>query len=80
MHARGKVLTVTMEWKLAGQAPYAIPYFIDKSGTVWCEDAESIKKKIEMAEKLGIDRFALWRLGGEDPGIWKILKKVQKMQ
>lgn len=40
--------------------------------TLWFEDAESLKKKIEIAQKYGVYQFSLWYLGGEDPEIWKI--------
>ena len=43
--------------------------------TLWFEDADSLKKKIEIAKKFGIYQFALWRLGGEDPKIWEKLEQ-----
>jgi spore germination protein YaaH len=46
------------------------PSFATNGMTVWCEDAQSIKYKTEIARELGIRRFALWRIGGEDPSIW----------
>ncbi|MCL4529286.1 MAG: glycosyl hydrolase family 18 protein, partial [Chloroflexi bacterium] len=52
----------------------AAPHFTDSMGVVWYEDAKSIQKKMQMAASLGISRFALWRLGGEDPEIWKMLR------
>jgi len=40
--------------------------------TLWFEDAESLKKKIEIAQKYGVYQFSLWHLGGEDPEIWDL--------
>lgn len=39
---------------------------------VWFEDAESIALKVAAGRKLGVRRFGLWRLGGEDPELWKL--------
>ncbi|NGP46678.1 LysM peptidoglycan-binding domain-containing protein [Bacillaceae bacterium SIJ1] len=40
---------------------------------VWFEDARSILAKAELAQSLGIQGLALWRLGMEDPAIWPVL-------
>ena len=41
--------------------------------TLWFEDAESLKKKIEIAQRYGVYQFSLWHLAGEDPQIWNIV-------
>jgi len=41
---------------------------------VWYEDAVSIGVKIQMAQKYGITQFGFWRIGGEDPQIWKLFQ------
>lgn len=40
---------------------------------VWFEDAVSLRQKIGLAQKRGIQRFIIWRLGGEDPALWTAL-------
>lgn len=48
-------------------------HFVAGKKEVWCENAGSTNNKMAIGRKLGITRFALWRLGGEDPAIWKSL-------
>jgi spore germination protein YaaH len=54
-----------------------------KTGTIeheiWYEDSETIMEKVNIArEKYGINRFALWRIGAEDPKIWEELQRLSK--
>lgn len=56
------------------------PYFkyVDEEGNnheVWFENAESIKAKINLANKLGIKGIALWRLGMEDESMWNMIRE-----
>ncbi|MEO6966137.1 MAG: glycosyltransferase, partial [Acidobacteriaceae bacterium] len=39
---------------------------------VWYLDAVTAMNEIRGARELGIETFALWRLGSEDPTLWKI--------
>lgn len=39
---------------------------------IWYQDAEATEKRIELAKTYGIFKFYFWRLGGEDPDIYKI--------
>ncbi|MGZ4122067.1 MAG: glycosyl hydrolase family 18 protein [Tumebacillaceae bacterium] len=41
---------------------------------VWFENADSIRAKIQLANRLGVRGLALWRLGMEDPNIWTMLR------
>ncbi|MBV8971291.1 MAG: glycosyltransferase [Sphingomonadaceae bacterium] len=40
--------------------------------TVWLLDAISVHNQMQAVRALGINAFALWRLGTEDPTVWKI--------
>lgn len=40
--------------------------------TVWLLDAVSLHNQMLATRALGINAFALWRLGTEDPTVWKI--------
>jgi spore germination protein YaaH len=52
-------------------------WYETEDDTTWYEDAESIKEKMQLGASLGISRFAFWRLGGEDPELWNMLRKMQ---
>jgi peptidoglycan-N-acetylglucosamine deacetylase len=41
------------------------------SAEAWVADAQSTQMLVTAAESLGVRRFALWRLGLEDPAIWR---------
>ncbi len=50
--------------------------YTDESGNeheVWFENAASIRAKLLAAQRLGIRGIALWRLGMEDPDIWRMI-------
>ena len=37
---------------------------------MWMADAGTLRALVAAAKELGVNRFALWRLGREDPAIW----------
>jgi spore germination protein len=41
-----------------------------KEHTVYYQDSQAIKNKIDIAKMSGIYQFCFWRLGGEDPAFW----------
>ncbi|HEV7700171.1 MAG TPA: polysaccharide deacetylase family protein, partial [Pyrinomonadaceae bacterium] len=43
-----------------------------KDHTVWFLDAATAYNQIQAARPYGVAGFALWRLGSEDPSLWKI--------
>jgi len=40
---------------------------------LWMTDAELIRVLVDQATALGVGRIALWRLGQEDPAVWRLL-------
>ena len=45
---------------------------------VWFENAQTLKQKMLLIlNKYGIDKFALWRIGAEDPKFWEELRLDQ---
>ena len=40
--------------------------------TVWMLDAASVHNQLMAVRGLGVNAFALWRLGTEDPAVWRI--------
>jgi peptidoglycan-N-acetylglucosamine deacetylase len=43
------------------------------SWELWSSDAELLQALRDEVAALGVTRIALWRLGQEDPGVWKII-------
>lgn len=63
------------QWDPASSAPWL--RYRDGHGrahTVWYEDARSLAAKLGVAQRYGLTRVVLWRLGGEDPEIWPALR------
>jgi spore germination protein len=57
------------------QAPWFS--YVDDAGrehTIWFEDARSIAAKLGLARSHGISGTFFWRLGGEDPQIWPLVR------
>ncbi len=50
----------------------------DSSGVqheVWYEDARSIRTKLELVDEYRLGGAFFWRLGGEDPSLWPLVRK-----
>ncbi len=63
---------VTPKWHDHYQTPY---FTYTKSGVkheVWYENRYSTAAKMKLVNKYNLRGIALWRLGYEDPGIWKV--------
>jgi spore germination protein YaaH len=66
----------TVRWDEGTQSPWFS--YRDAAGrerTVWFENARSLAAKVEIAERSGVRAVRLWRLGGEDPEVWRILSQ-----
>ncbi|TDD70638.1 peptidoglycan hydrolase [Jiangella aurantiaca] len=49
----------------------------DPSGNrheVWYEDAKSAGEKLELVSRYGLGGAFVWRLGGEDPDVWRAIR------
>jgi spore germination protein YaaH len=44
-----------------------------RGSEIWVADATLLASLIEQSRSLGVNRFAIWRLGQEDPAIWRTL-------
>ena len=57
--------------------PSGDPWFTYADGEgrhrVWMTDAATVWNQARIAADAGIGAIALWRLGGEDPGVWQAL-------
>ncbi|MFZ5943079.1 MAG: glycosyl hydrolase family 18 protein [Bacillota bacterium] len=60
------------QWHNQYQVPYAKYTKPDGSTKeIWFENARSLEEKIKLVESYGLKGVAAWRLGQEDPSIWK---------
>lgn len=65
------------EWDESNSSPHF--HYENRGGReVWYENARSVKEKIKLAEDSGFAGVTFWRLGGEDPQIWKEISSVAK--
>ncbi|HOB43482.1 MAG TPA: glycosyl hydrolase family 18 protein [Bacillota bacterium] len=64
-----------ISWDNASQSPY----FRYKSGNVtrevWFESADSMSAKLKLVKKHDLGGIAIWRLGQEDAGYWKVIER-----
>ena len=44
---------------------------VPRQGDIWATDATLLRVLVEIVESLGVRRISLWRLGQEDPAIWR---------
>lgn len=65
---------VELQWDEAARSPW----FQRARQTVWLEDSRSLSEKISLAVRYHLAGIAAWRLGQEDPGVWKVLEEYRK--
>lgn len=68
----------TPQWDQDAGTPWL--RYVDDRGrehTIWYEDGRALAAKLDLALRHGINRVALWRLGGEDPAVWSALNAVR---
>jgi spore germination protein YaaH len=44
---------------------------------VWFPNAQFVQARIELAQRYGIAGLCFWRLGGEDPALWDVLRAAR---
>lgn len=68
---------VESDWDERSSSPFL--RFKSKQGrdrVVWFEDGTSVGEKLALAKKFGVCNVGLWRLGGEDPSAWEVLRQM----
>lgn len=60
---------VSVKW----HSEHRVPFFEYGGNQVWFENRYSIRYKVDLVKKYDLAGMALWRLGQEDPGIWKTI-------
>ena len=67
-----------IEWDADSSTPHFVYYRQGKKHEVWFENARSLEAKLQMIDRRHVGGISLWRLGGEDPGIYPILTRYKK--
>jgi spore germination protein YaaH len=65
---------VTINWDVPSASPWFEYVSGTKQHTVWFENAASTDAKLQVMTAYDIGGVVLWRLGGEDPGTWPVLR------
>ncbi len=66
-------------WDEDAQAPY-YRYWVGSTGhTVYFENEQSLKPKLDLVREYGLAGISIWKLGTEDPDIWPVIEsKLEK--
>jgi spore germination protein len=66
----------TEKWSAKHASPYVV-YRDQKhrKHVIWFENQRSSEEKLATGSELGICSLSLWRLGGEDPGFWDLVRE-----
>ncbi len=48
------------------------------SGDIWVSDAALLQRLVRIGQSLGVHRFALWHIGQEDPGVWRVIARARR--
>lgn len=57
---------------------YDLPHFFIEGEPVYFEDGLSVRKKLEIADELGLKGVCFWRLGQEDPNLYRFINEWLK--
>ncbi|MDR6125241.1 cellulose synthase/poly-beta-1,6-N-acetylglucosamine synthase-like glycosyltransferase/spore germination protein YaaH/peptidoglycan/xylan/chitin deacetylase (PgdA/CDA1 family) [Bacillus sp. SLBN-46] len=69
-----------IHWNQQSGNPYLMYKINGKNHIVWFLDAATFYNQMKVAEESGSSGIAVWRLGSEDPSIWKYINKPKEMQ
>jgi len=68
-----------VQWDAEHQTPYMIYETSDGNQHItWFEDSRSLEAKLELRDRYDICNVGLWRLGGEDPKIWDVVRNAMQ--
>lgn len=69
-----------VRWDVRSAAPWFEYLLNGQPRTVWFENAESFDAKFQYVRAHDAGGIMLWRLGGEDPEVWSILRADARTQ
>lgn len=64
------------QWDVASQSPWFTYTVNGVTHEVWYEDAASARAKLPLVTQLGLSGPVFWRLGGEDPDVWQVVREA----
>jgi spore germination protein YaaH len=67
-----------IRWDETEQVNYTVYCNQGLNEHIYFEDAKSLSAKLKLMTKYGFRGFSVWRLGNEDPEVWKILPKAMR--
>ena len=62
-----------LRWHALHRSPWFELEDTDCRKVVWFENRQSLREKLKLVRKYGLQGFSAWRLGQEDPNFWKEL-------
>ncbi|MGI6147822.1 MAG: SH3 domain-containing protein [Firmicutes bacterium] len=75
-HVQAMELAAAEGIKVRWHSQHKVPYFENNGEAVWFENRYSVQAKLHIAETYELTGIALWPLGQEDTGIWKVLDQA----
>ena len=66
---------VAPRWDADKKVPYVRYSRSGQSRVIWYENSWSAAYKLDLVNRLNLGGVALWRLGGEDPALWPLIKQ-----
>jgi spore germination protein len=67
----------TWQWDDSGKVAFTVYSNAYLNEYLYLEDARSFQAKLSLLNKYKFRGFSVWRLGHEDPGVWKLLKAAR---
>lgn len=69
-----KKYRITLKWDEHGKIYYAFFNRNELNEFIFAENSYTFKEKLELVKKYNLRGMSVWRLGAEDPGVWKYIK------
>ena len=63
------------KWDTAKKVPYVRYSESGRSRVIWYENSWSAAYKLDLVNRYNLGGVALWRLGGEDPQVWPLIRE-----
>ena len=65
---------VAPKWDNVAKVPYFRYYSASRTRIVWYENNWSASYKLDLVNRYNLGGVAVWRLGGEDPQLWRVIR------